>query len=57
MSTEFQFERKQVAELKKRLLEPQQLLQIVSGPRQSGKTTLVYQAMKNVKTPWLFRIA
>ncbi len=57
MSTEFQFERKQVAELKKRLLEPQQLLQIVSGPRQSGKTTLVYQAMKNVTAPWFFRIA
>ena len=57
MSTEFQFERKQVAELKKRLLEPQQLLQIVSGPRQSGKTTLAYQAMKDVTTPWFFRIA
>jgi predicted AAA+ superfamily ATPase len=45
------FERKLVKQLEKRLLEKRNFIQIVVGPRQTGKTTAVVQAIKNVKTP------
>lgn len=45
------FERKLVKQLEKRLLEKRNFIQIVIGPRQTGKTTAVVQAIKNVKTP------
>ena len=48
MNIDFLIERKQVAVLRNRLLEPPRWLQIVSGPRQSGKTTLVGQAVKDI---------
>ncbi|MFV1980169.1 MAG: ATP-binding protein [Rhodothermia bacterium] len=39
------FARTQVAELSRRLAQPHQLIQAVTGPRQSGKTTLVRQVL------------
>ncbi|MDR2437099.1 MAG: ATP-binding protein [Endomicrobium sp.] len=45
------FERKLVKQLEKRLSEKRHFIQIVIGPRQTGKTTAVTQAIKNVKTP------
>lgn len=57
MDTEFHFVREQAAVLKRRLLKPSRLLQIVSGPRQSGKTTMVLQALKDIDVPWSYLLA
>ena len=57
MNIDFLFERRQVAVLRNRLLEPPRLLQIVSGPRQTGKTTLVGQAVKDIDVPCFFLTA
>lgn len=38
------YKRPQVAELERRLAEPRRFMQVVIGPRQVGKTTLVQQA-------------
>ena len=40
-----QYERSQAAVLGDRLSEPRRFLQVVAGPRQAGKTTLVRQAL------------
>ena len=40
-----QYERSQAAVLGDRLSEPRHFLQVVAGPRQAGKTTLVRQAL------------
>jgi len=45
------YERAGVAELRRRLAEPRRFVQVVSGPRQSGKTTLVRQALESVALP------
>lgn len=37
------YQRPQVAELRRRLAEPRRFIQVVAGPRQVGKTTLVQQ--------------
>ena len=39
--------------IKERLEEPRKFIQIVTGPRQVGKTTMVKQVLSNLKTPWL----
>jgi len=44
------YERKLVLQLVDRLNEPRQFIQIVTGPRQTGKTTAVMQALEKVKT-------
>lgn len=36
-----------------RLGEPRKFIQIVTGPRQVGKTTLVKQVLNSIKTPWM----
>lgn len=43
--TNFSFRRLHAAELAKRLAEPRRFLQIVAGPRQVGKSTLVQQVI------------
>ncbi len=43
-----EYNRKQVGVLASRLREPRRFLQVVAGPRQAGKTTLVRQAL----APW-----
>ena len=45
------FSRKLVSQLVERLKEPRRFIQIVVGPRQSGKTTAVLQALKKVDIP------
>jgi len=42
------FKRKIVSQLISRLNEPRQFIQIVVGPRQTGKTTAVLQALKEI---------
>jgi hypothetical protein len=39
------YERPQAAELERRLSEPRRLIQVIAGPRQSGKTTIVQQVL------------
>ena len=49
------FKRKQVALLTKRLSEPNNpLIQVVAGPRQTGKSTLIAQALEDGGFPHLF---
>ena len=39
------FERSELQTLKKRINEPRRFMQVVMGPRQVGKTTLVESAL------------
>lgn len=48
------FKREFCAALASRLREPKRFLQVVAGPRQVGKTTLVRQALDELGTPYLF---
>lgn len=45
------YQRPQVAALAKRLAEPRRFIQVVAGPRQAGKTTLVLQATDSLDAP------
>ena len=49
------FERQAAAELEARLREPRRFIQVVAGPRQVGKTTLVQQAVGRIDVPAIFR--
>ena len=42
------FKRKLVTQLTERLNEPRRFIQIVAGPRQTGKTTAALQALKEL---------
>lgn len=48
------YKRAQIQLLEKRIHEPRRFIQVVMGPRQVGKTTLVTQLLKKVKIPHLF---
>jgi hypothetical protein len=48
------FQREYAATLAARLKEPRRLLQVVAGPRQVGKTTLVEQVLTGLKRPAVF---
>lgn len=52
-----EFERSQLKELRKRLLEPRGFIQVVQGPRQVGKTTMVQQLLAKLKTESLYASA
>ena len=43
--------RKQFYTLKERLLEPRKFMQVLAGPRQVGKSTLVDQVLAQVSIP------
>ena len=43
--------RKQFGILKERILEPRKFMQVVAGPRQVGKSTLVLQVLKTLSIP------
>jgi predicted AAA+ superfamily ATPase len=45
------FTRPQLAELLRRLQEPRRFLQVLAGPRQAGKTTLLLQAAARLSVP------
>jgi predicted AAA+ superfamily ATPase len=48
------FARELVSQLAERLNEPRRFIQIVAGPRQTGKTTAVLQALEKIKIPKRF---
>jgi predicted AAA+ superfamily ATPase len=48
------FERSDLQLLKKRIEEPRRFIQVVMGPRQVGKTTLVSQLFEQLPIPGLF---
>jgi predicted AAA+ superfamily ATPase len=48
------FRREAAAVLAGRLAEPRRFLQVVAGPRQVGKTTLVHQVLAGSKRPQVF---
>ena len=47
-----EFERPQGAVLTERLVEPRRFVQIVAGPRQAGKSTLVRRSPRNCACPF-----
>lgn len=49
--------RKQSGTLKSRILEPRKFMQVVAGPRQVGKSTLVLQVLKQLSIPHLMETA
>ncbi len=51
------FQRPQAAELARRLAEPRRFVQVVAGPRQVGKTTLVQQVTETIRRPVRFASA
>ncbi len=48
------FQRRLVSQLAERMNEPRRFMQIVVGPRQTGKTTAVCQALEKIKIPQHF---
>jgi len=40
-------------EITKRINEPRKFIQIIEGPRQVGKSTLIKQVLQSIDTPWL----
>ncbi|MCX7612193.1 MAG: ATP-binding protein [Ignavibacterium sp.] len=46
------YERKQINIIEKRLNERKNLIQVITGPRQVGKTTLAIQLTKKIKIPF-----
>jgi hypothetical protein len=51
------YRRPQAAELASRLAEPRRFIQVVAGPRQVGKTTLVQQVVEGAGLPVVFASA
>ncbi len=51
------FTRSQAAELRRRLKEPRRFIQVVSGARQVGKTTMVLQVAERNRLPYHFASA
>ena len=49
--------RKQFYTLKERILEPRKFMQVLAGPRQVGKSTLVYQVLAQVDIPHTVEVA
>lgn len=48
------FERSHIQSLTKRLKEKRLFIQVIMGPRQVGKTTMISQLLKKIKSPNLF---
>ena len=48
------FKRAHYSELKARLSEPRNKIQVVSGPRQVGKSTMVKQVLQETDIPYMF---
>ncbi|MDR0308702.1 MAG: ATP-binding protein [Coriobacteriales bacterium] len=52
-----EFERKLVSTITARMHEPRRFMQIVTGPRQTGKTTAIKQALRKTAVPYRFASA
>ena len=48
------YKRIQYNELKSRIAEPRDKIQVLSGPRQVGKSTLVKQVLQEIDLPYMF---
>ena len=48
------YKRAQFDELMSRIKEPRHFIQVISGPRQVGKSTLVKQVLQEIDIPYLF---
>lgn len=48
------FKKKEFQTLMERLAEPRARIQVISGPRQVGKSTMVKQVLKEINLPYLF---
>lgn len=51
------FERSELQVIKESVIEPRKFIQVIMGPRQVGKTTLVNQLLKQIDIPFLFESA
>ncbi|MCF8295903.1 MAG: ATP-binding protein [Saprospiraceae bacterium] len=51
------YQRNQLLILKQRIKEPRKFIQVLLGPRQTGKTTIVRQLVQEIKTPYHFALA
>ena len=49
--------RKQFNTLKERILEPRKFMQVLAGPRQVGKSTLVGQVLNQIDIPHTLKVA
>ena len=49
--------RKQYNTLRERILEPRRFMQILAGPRQVGKSTLVGQVLDDISIPYTLEVA
>ncbi|MGH7600587.1 MAG: ATP-binding protein [bacterium] len=54
---EFVFTRDIVTQLKQRMAEPRRFIQVVTGPRQVGKTTAVHQVLRECGAPFHYASA
>ena len=48
------FKKKEYSILKDRLAEPRRFIQVISGPRQVGKSTMVKQVLNDTDIPYIF---
>ena len=48
------YKRIQYNKLKSRIAEPRDKVQVLSGPRQVGKSTLVKQVFQEIDLPYMF---
>lgn len=48
------YKRSEYKTIKSRLEEPRRFIQVIVGPRQIGKSTVVKQVLKDIETPYLF---
>lgn len=51
------YKRSEYQTIKSRLEEPRKFIQVVMGPRQVGKSTVVKQVLKDIELPYLFQSA
>jgi predicted AAA+ superfamily ATPase len=51
------FERAELKDIRKRVYEPRKFIQVISGPRQVGKTTLITQLLEKLTIPAVYESA
>lgn len=52
-----EYVRNQYNTLKERIEEPRKFIQVIAGPRQVGKTTLIYQALRQIGFAYAMEVA